>query len=105
MEVCLCKRDVPDGVSFKIMQDGEHIQVVMSSHLALPRRGHLGRLFHMFSYLKKHQKSEMLFNTTKPDIEMADFQLEDWGLSIYGDVKEEIPPIVSFAESGPSDMT
>ena len=77
---------------------------MMSSHLALPRRGHLEILFHMLSYLKKHQNSEMLFDPTEPDIGMADFRSEDWGLSIYGDVKEEIPPIVSFAESGTGDM-
>ena len=35
---------------------------------------------------------------------MADFQRKDWGLSIYGDVNEEMPPIVSFSESGTGDM-
>ena len=60
---------------------------MMSSHLALPRRGHLKTLFHMFSYLKKHQKLYMLFDPIKPDVDMADFQLEVCGFSIYGNVK------------------
>ena len=46
----------------------------------------------------------MLFDPTKPDVDMADFQREDWGLSIYGDVTEEMPPIVSFAESVTGNM-
>ena len=78
--------------------------IMMSSHLVLPRRGHLERLFHMFSYLNKHQNSKMLFNPTDPDVDMADFHSEDLGLSIYGNFKADIPPIVSFAESGPGDM-
>ena len=76
----------------------------MSSHLALPWRGHIKSLFHMLYYLKKHQNSDMLFDPTEIDVEISDFQREDWGLSIYGDVKEDIPPIVSFAESGTSNM-
>ena len=70
---------------------------MMSYHLALPQRGHLEILFHMFSYLKGHQNSEMMFDPTAPDVEMDEFQREDWGLSIYGDVNEEMTPIVSFS--------
>ena len=77
---------------------------MISSHLELPRRGHLESLFHMFSYLKKHQNSEMMFDLTEPDVEMSDFQHEDWGIITYGDVEEEMTPIVSFSESGTGDM-
>ena len=52
----------------------------------------------MFSYLKKHHNSEMMFDHTEPDVDMDDFQREDWGLRIYGDVKEEITPILLFSE-------
>ena len=69
----------------------------MSSHLVLPQRGHLVIFFHMYYYLKKHQNSEMMFDPTAPDVEMDEFQREDWGLSIYGDVNEEMTPIVSFS--------
>ena len=60
---------------------------MISYHLALLRRGHLESLFNIISYLNTHQNSEILFDPTAPDFEMADFQREDWGLSIYGDVK------------------
>ena len=76
----------------------------MSYHLALPRRGHLEILFHILSYLNKHKNSEMLFDPTEPDVDMAYFHCEDWGLSIYGDVKEDMMSIVSFAESGTANM-
>ena len=58
----------------------------------------------MFSYLKKHHNSEMMFDHTEPDVDMDDFQREDWGLRIYGDVKEEIPPILLFSEQGTGYM-
>ena len=77
---------------------------MMSSHLALTQSGHLESLFNMFSYLKKHQNSEIIFDPNVPDVDMADFQREDWGISIYGDVKEEMPKILSFAESGTGNM-
>ena len=35
---------------------------------------------------------------------MANFPREDWSLSIYGNVKEDMPPTCPFAESGPADM-
>ena len=59
----------------------------------------------MLSYLKKHQNSQMLFDPTEPDVDMDEFHREDWGLIIYGDVKEDMLPIVSFDESGTDDMT
>ena len=77
---------------------------MMSSHLALPRKGHLGAVFHMFAYLKKHHNSEMAFDPLDPEIDMDDFQREYWSLSIYGDVKEDMPPTCPFTESGPADM-
>ena len=58
----------------------------------------------MFSYLKKHHNSEMMFDHTEPDVDMDDFQREDWGLRIYGDVKEEITPILLFSEQGTGYM-
>ena len=65
---------------------------MMSSHLALPRKGHLAALFHMFAYLKKHHNAEMVFDPTEPDIDEAQFPRENWSHTVYGEVKEEIPP-------------
>ena len=72
---------------------------MMSSHITLPQRGNLESLFHMFSYLKNHQNSEILFDPTELNFDMADFQREDWGLIIYCVVEEEMRPIVLFTES------
>ena len=49
---------------------------MMSSHLALLRRGHIDSIFHMFFYLKKHQNSDILFDTSDPDIGMDDLHRE-----------------------------
>ena len=70
----------------------------------MPRRGHLEILFHMFSYLEKYQNSDILFDPTEPYVYMADFQHEDLGISICGDIKKEMPPIVFFSESGTGNM-
>ena len=36
---------------------------MLSSYLALPREGHTQELLHEFAYLKKHNNSEMVFET------------------------------------------
>jgi hypothetical protein len=43
---------------------------MMSSHLALPRSGHLQELYHIFAYLKAHSNAEMVFDPTpiSPDM-------------------------------------
>jgi hypothetical protein len=77
---------------------------MMSSHLALPRRGHLHALFHIFSYLNSHHNAEMVFDPSDPDIDLADFPREDWSRSIYGNAGEELPPEKPFKESGPGEI-
>ena len=47
---------------------------MLSSHLALPREGHLTELFHVFAYLKKHLNTEMVFDPSEPEIDMNSFQ-------------------------------
>ena len=46
----------------------------------------------------------MVFDPSEPEIDMADFPREGWRLSIYGYVKEDMPPKCPFSESGPADM-
>ena len=77
---------------------------MMSSHLALPRCGHLEALFHIFAYLKLHHNTEMVFDPTEPVLDMDLFPREDWSLSIYGDSPEDLPTQKPFEESGPADM-
>ena len=69
---------------------------MMSSHLALPRKGHMEQLLHIFGYLKKHSNAEMVFDPSAVDFELSDFPRRDWTYSIYNcdesDLKEELPP-------------
>lgn len=67
---------------------------VMSSHLALPREGHLNQVLHIFGYLKSHHNAEMVFDPSEPaDLDRKDFELRDWTTSEFGHLigKEEIP--------------
>ena len=67
---------------------------MMSSHLALPRDGHLEQVLHIFAYLKKYHNTEMVFDPSDPVIDEADFEAKDWASSEFGhlDGKEELPP-------------
>ena len=47
---------------------------MMSSHLAMPRGGHMQDLLHVFAYLKKHINTEMVFDPSDPEIDMNSFQ-------------------------------
>ena len=42
---------------------------IMSSHLSLPREGHLKELFHIFSNLRKYHYSEMVFDPSDPVVD------------------------------------
>jgi len=66
---------------------------MMSSHLALPREGHLAELFRIFAYLKKHHNAELVFDPSDPVIDEDGFQERDWTTSEFGHVqgKEVIP--------------
>jgi hypothetical protein len=50
---------------------------MMSSHLALPREGHLRELYHIFGYLKAHSNAEMVFDPTpvQPDLNLSNEQI------------------------------
>ena len=67
---------------------------MMSSHLAMPRQGHLEQLFHIFSYLHEHYNGEIVFDPTEPEIDHSSFEEQDWTTSEFGHVigKEVLPP-------------
>ena len=66
---------------------------MMSSHLALPREGHLKELYHIFAYLKAHSNAEMVFDPTPIDFDRNLFERQDWSYSSYGyeSLEEELP--------------
>ena len=67
---------------------------MMSSHLALPREGHLEQVLRIFGYLKKYHNSEMVFDPSDPVVDESQFERRDWTSSEFGhlEAKEEMPP-------------
>ena len=68
--------------------------LMMSSHIALPREGHLKALLQIFAYLKKHHNTEMVYDPSQPEINNAAFDRKDWTSSKFGHLQEieELPP-------------
>jgi hypothetical protein len=63
---------------------------LMSSHMAMPREGHLDSVLHIFGYLKIKYNSRMCFDPTVPYCDEKAFKECDWK-EFYGDVEEAIP--------------
>lgn len=63
---------------------------MLSTHLALPREGHLQQVHHMFGYLKAKPKKTLAFDPTHPDIDEGRFQKCDWH-DFYRGAAESIP--------------
>jgi hypothetical protein len=63
----------------------------LASCLALPRRGHLEALFHIYAYLKKKSNGTIILDPTYPDIDLSQFNDGAEWSNFYGDVREVIP--------------
>ena len=63
---------------------------MLSTHLALPRSGHLQQVYHMFGYLKAKPKRTLIFDPTHPDINESRFVKCDWH-DFYRGAQESIP--------------
>ena len=48
--------------------------LMMSSHITLPREGHLKPLLQIFTYLKKYHNTKMVYNPSQPEIDKAAFK-------------------------------
>ncbi|KAL7460152.1 hypothetical protein ACHAXS_000616 [Conticribra weissflogii] len=64
---------------------------MLSSHMALPRQGHLEAALHMISYLSLHHNSFLCIDPTYKEIDSTQFPIFDWS-EFYGEVEEPIPP-------------
>ena len=64
----------------------------LSSHLALPREGHLQQLFHMFAYIKRKHISEMVFDPSDPVVDESLFDRKVWTAYEFGLYLEELFP-------------
>ena len=51
--------------------------LMMLSHIALPREGHLKALLQIFVYFKKHHNTEMVYDPSQPEIDKAVFERKD----------------------------
>ena len=65
---------------------------VLSSHLAMPREGHLEAAFGIFAYLQKHVECNNVYDPLSPEVNMAAFAETSWSKSPYGTPVEELPP-------------
>jgi hypothetical protein len=63
---------------------------MLSTHLAMPREGHLQQAYHVFAYLKAKPKKTLAFDPQHPDIDEARFVKCDWH-DFYRGAKEAIP--------------
>jgi len=63
---------------------------LLSSHLALPREGHLLTALHVMGYLRLKHNSRLIFDPTYPIIDESRFPRHDW-TEFYGDIHEAIP--------------
>ncbi|KAI2511614.1 Reverse transcriptase (RNA-dependent DNA polymerase) [Fragilaria crotonensis] len=64
---------------------------MLSRFLAAPRRGHLDQVFHIFAYLKRYNRSSMVFDETEPVFHESWFQKCDWS-ECYPGACEAVPP-------------
>lgn len=63
---------------------------MLSSHVAMPREGHLEALLHVFAHIKQKHNSRLAFDPTYPTIDERKFKKYDWAEQYYG-AKEPIP--------------
>jgi hypothetical protein len=65
---------------------------LLSSHLALPRDGHLQQVYHIFAYLKNKDNTKRMiaFDPKNPEVDEARFVQCDWH-DFYRGAKEPIP--------------
>ena len=73
----------------------------MAAFSAMPRRGHLEALFHMFAYLKTHKRSKVVLDSSYPDL--PEVEEKDW-YPFYGNIKEELPPDMPEPRGMPVDQ-
>jgi hypothetical protein len=64
---------------------------MLAAHNAMPREGHLGAVFRMYSYLKTRPNARLIFDPTYADIDYVTFPQQNWS-DFYGDAKEALPP-------------
>ena len=62
---------------------------MMSTHLAMPRRGHLEQVHHIFGYLKEGPKRKFFFDPQHLELDERSFTTYHWYVN-YRDAKEPV---------------
>lgn len=65
---------------------------LLSSHLALPRMGHLMQVWHIYAFLRSRHNGCLIFDPTYPEINESSFIRGDTWKEFYGKPKEPMPP-------------
>ena len=63
---------------------------MLSTYMALPRKGHMQQVYHVFGYLETHSKRRLFFDPRHPDIDERAFSSYEW-YDFYHDAKEQVP--------------
>ncbi len=72
----------------------------LSSYMAQPRIGHMEQVLHMFSYLKHHLQSNIVFDPNEINWDETQFQKYNW-TQFYHDAREPIPFNAPAARGNP----
>jgi hypothetical protein len=81
-----------------------HLAVtLLSSYMMQPREGHLIEVLRIFSYLKYHTNSIMIFDHLPVNWDESAFAKHDWA-TLYADAKEELPPNMPEAGGNPVQL-
>ena len=62
---------------------------MMASCVAMPKKGHLEQVHHVFGCLKKHHNAKLEFDPSSPDIDVNAFGHQNWTTSEFGNTLEE----------------
>lgn len=80
---------------------------LLSQYLSSPREGHLEAVYSIFAYLKKHDKSAIVFDPNGVELDESAFAqvpVAAWK-EFYGDVVEELPPNMPEPRGQAVDIT
>ena len=67
-----------------------HGTAILSIYMALPRKGHMEEVYHVFGYLKTHSKCRLFFDPRHPDIDERAFSSYEW-YNFYRGAREQVP--------------